>query len=491
MKQSESPAENTDIARVLREVADLIEIGNGSTFRVRAYRNAARTVEELPESVAALVARGEAKSLGELPGIGKDLAGKIAGIARTGTLPLLRELSASVPRGAAALMRVRGIGPHRARALAADFNVHSVAQLERVARAGGLRGARGFGARTEAAILRELSAHREVEHRVLRPEAVAQGDAVARYLRGTPDVLRVELAGSLRRGRDTVGDVDVLVVAAPGTPVVDRFVRYPGVGEVLERGPTRASVRLRSGLQVDLRLVEERSFGAALYYFTGSKAHNVAVRALARRRGLKINEYGVWRGTRWTAGRDEKDIFRAVGLPWIPPELREARGELEAAANGKLPKLVSPADILGDLHTHTTDSDGRDSLEAMARAAEALGHEYLAVTDHSPAVRVTGGLDATGFRRQWKRIDKLNARLRTLTVLKGAEVDINADGSLDLDDATLAGFDVVLASVHSHFDLSRSAQTARMLRAISHPQVHVIAHPTGRLIGRRRPIELN
>jgi DNA polymerase (family 10) len=272
---------------------------------------------------------------------------------------------------------------------------------------------------------------------------------------------------------------------------VRAFTRYPEVEEVLAQGPTKASVRLRSGLQVDLRVLAEPSFGAGLYYFTGSRPHNIAVRGRAQQRGLRINEYGVWRGKRRVAGRTEEEVLAAVGLPWIPPELREDRGEIEAAEEERLPTLVEVSDIRGDLQSHTTDSDGRDSLARMARAAQDLGYEYLAITDHTPAVRVTGGLDRAGFRRQMKRIDRLNASLRKLTVLKGAEVDIHPDGSLDLDDATLEALDLVVASVHSAFDRSERDQTRRIIQAIRHRSVDVLAHPTGRLIGRRGGMRLD
>lgn len=475
---------------MLREVADLLEVGGENAFRVRAYRNAARTIEELPHPVQDAGADGR-PALTDLPGIGDDLAEKILRIARTGTLSLLRQLERSAPPGAAELMHIRGIGPKRARVLCEQLDVRTAAGLERAARRHEIRKVRGFGQRTEDAILRELGARRSDEGRLLRATAVQYAEELARYLRATKGVERVELAGSLRRCRETVGDVDVLVASDEPEQVIDRFVSYPGRAEVLEQGPTLASIRLASGLQIDLRVLAPRSFGAALHYFTGSKAHNIAVRRLGQQRGLKINEYGVHRGRRWIAGREERDVFAAVGLPWIPPELREARGEIEAAREGTLPRLVSLDDIRGDLQVHTTDSDGRDSLDAMAKAAEAVGYEYIAITDHTPAVRVAGGLDAAGFKRQWKRIEKLNGHLKGLTVLRGVEVDIHADGTLDLDDATLAGFDIVFAAVHSKFDLPRAEQTARVLRAIAHPAVDVLAHPLGRQLRRRQAVELD
>jgi DNA polymerase (family 10) len=288
-----------------------------------------------------------------------------------------------------------------------------------------------------------------------------------------------------------VGDLDILVTGRARGAVVEAFTSAPGVARVLARGTTRAAVRLGSGLQVDLRVLGPESFGAGLFYFTGSKAHNVAVRGIARAAGLKINEYGVWRGKARVAGRTEEEVLAAVGLPWIPPELREDRGEIAAAREGRLPDLVTLDDLRGDLQCHTTDSDGRDDLEAMARAAEALGHEYLAVTDHSPSVRVTGGMDAAGFRAQRRKVDKLNAKLGKLTVLAGAEVDILADGRLDLDDATLAGLDVVVISIHSRFNLPEAEQTRRVLRALAHPAADILGHPTGRIIGRRAGIALD
>jgi DNA polymerase (family 10) len=479
--------ENAEVARLLRQMGELLEVTGANPFRVRAYQNAARVIEELPEPVEGLVRENPAK-LVELPGIGEDLAGKIAEIVRTGTLKALEELRRQAPPGALTFMRIRGIGPRRARLLSERLGLRTLDDLERAAREGRIRTLPGFGEKTERAILAELQAHRFEEQRVLRATAVQYADELVRYLKATPGAGKVEAAGSLRRCRETVGDLDIVATAAQGPPMVQRFVNYPGAADVLARGRTRASIRLKSGLLVDLRVVPERSYGAALHYLTGSKAHNIAIRQRGQERGLKINEYGVYRGKRWIAGRTEHEVYEAVSLPWIPPELRENRGEIEAAERGELPRLVVLEDIRGDLQTHTTDSDGRDSLEAMAAAAETLGYEYIAVTDHSPAVRVAGGLDAAGFRRQWKRIDKLNSSLRGLTVLKGVEVDIHADGTLDLDDRTLAGFDIVVASVHSHFDLPEKRQTERLLKAIRHPSVHIIGHPTGRMIGRRAPM---
>lgn len=476
--------ENAEIARILREVADLLEIESANAFRVRAYRGAARTIEELAEPVSGMAA--DTERLTCLPGIGEDLAGKILEIARTGTLPLLGELKHEAPRGAVELMHVPGLGPKRAKLLCEELGIRSLAGLERAAREHRIQKLRGFGARTEEKILEELGAGAAGEHRVLRAIAAQYGEAILAYVRELPGIQRAEIAGSFRRCRETVGDLDLLVCCAPRTPIVEHFCTFGEVARVLARGPTKASIVLRSGLQVDLRVLPERSFGAGLHYFTGSKPHNIAIRRLGQRRGLKINEYGVFRGTRWSTGRTEEDVFRAVGLPWIPPELREDRGEIEAARTHRLPKLIELGYIRGDLQVHTTDSDGRDSLEDMAKAAESLGYEYLAVTDHTPTVRIAGGLDRAGFRRQMRRIERLNAKLSSLTILTGAEVDIHADGTLDLDDDTLAALDVVVVSLHSRLDLPAAEQTRRIVRAIEHPAVDIVGHLTGRLIGRRR-----
>ena len=484
------PLPNAEIARVLREIADLLEIQNANPFRVRAYRNAARVVDEHPESVAAIAAANP-DALTELPGVGKDLAQTIAEIARDREPAALRDLRKAAPAGALEMLTVPNVGPKRARLLAERLGIRTRAGLLKAARAGKLRGVPGLGAAIEAKILRDLEAHREEEHRVLRATAAQYGEPLLERLRAVKGVSRADLAGSFRRARETVGDLDLLVCADPRAAVVAAFTSAPEAAETIESGASKAAVRLHSGLRVDLRVFDRESYGAGLHYFTGSKAHNIAVRKMGQARGLKINEYGVWKGSARIGGREEKEVFAAVGLPWIPPELREDRGEIDAARAKRLPDLVALDDMRGDLQCHTTSSDGRDTLEAMARAAEELGYEYLAVTDHTPAVRVTGGMDAAGFRRQASAVRKLNGKLRKLTVLQGAEVDIHKDGTLDLPDAALAALDIVLVSIHSHFDLPPREQTARVLKALSHPSVDVFAHPTARLIGRRRPAEFD
>jgi len=475
---------NAEVARIFTELADVLEVEGANQFRVRAYRSAARTIAELPHSVDAIARQGVGQ-LAELPGIGTDLAGKILEIVETGRLRALREAEHHAPQGAVAVMQVPGLGPKRARLLCEELNIHSLAGLRRAAQAGRIRALRGFGIKTEQRIVRDLERVATAGERILRPVAAQYGDGLLEYLRALPGVGRLEIAGSFRRYKETVGDLDLLAERVTKVPILARFTEYPEVESVLARGQTRASVRLRSGLQVDLRVLPERSFGAGLHYFTGSKAHNIAIRRLGQQLSLKINEYGVFRDGKWLAGREEKDVFDAVGLPWIPPELREDRGEIEAAQAGTLPKLVTLDDIRGDLQTHSTDSDGRAPLEEMADVAESKGYEYLAVTDHSPRVRIAGGLNRDGFRAQRKRIDTLNARLRTLTVLAGAEVDILPDGKLDLDDGTLEALDIVVVALHSKLTLSMAEQTRRVVRALEHPSVDVFAHPTGRLLSGR------
>ena len=483
------PVHNADIAQVFDEIADLLEIQEANPFRVRAYRNAARTVENLSLDLAG--AAGGGKPLPKLPGIGADLAGKIGEIAATGTCALLERLRKEMPAGVTELLRVPGLGPKRVKVLYRDLDVKTLPQLLKAAEQGRIRELRGFGEARETQIADAVKRRLSKAQRFKLAVAAQYAQPFADYLRGARGVDRVEIAGSYRRMRDTVGDLDILVTAKSSDAAMARFTGYPEVAETLAKGDTRASVVLRSGIQVDLRVVEPACFGAALHYFTGSKAHNVAVRRMAQRKGLKISEYGVFRGSRRIAGETEESVYAAVGLPWIAPELREDRGELEAAARGELPDLVEVAALKGDLHAHTKASDGHDTLRDMALAAKVRGLSYLAITDHSPLERIAHGLDATRLSKQIAEIDRLNAELDGITLLKGAEVDVLDDGSLDLPDSILAKLDVVVAAVHSRFDLRRAKQTARILRALDHPLVNVLAHPSGRLIEERDPYEVD
>jgi len=479
------PVQNAEIAAMFDQTADLLEIKGDNPFRVRAYRRAARTVEGLPQSVRAMLA-AEA-DLSELPGIGEDLAGKIADIVKSGHFPVLDQLKKKLPGELGEMAALPGLGPKRIKLLYSKLKIRTLADLRRAIESGRIRKLRGFGEVTEKKLAEALKKPVETK-RFKLATAEAEAEALSAYLR---DGGRVVVAGSYRRRRDTVGDLDVLVTAKHGAAVGDKLVAYENVADVLAHGPTRATVILRSGLQVDLRAVPEKSYGAALLYFTGSKAHNIALRNIANQHKWKLNEYGLFSGKRRIAGETEEEIYQKLGLAYVPPEMREDRGEVALAATGKLPKLVTVADIRGDLHVHSDWTDGTAPIEEMASAGVARGYEYMALTDHSRRQTMSHGLDSNRVIRQIREIDRINAKLQGLTILKGIEVDILKDGSLDLPDATLAKLDVVIASVHSFFDLPRDAQTDRVVRAMQNPYVSVIGHPTGRLIGEREPYAID
>jgi DNA polymerase (family 10) len=474
---------NANIAEMLRRVADLLEIEGANPFRIRAYRRAALTVEDLPQSAAKMVAEG--KTLVGLPGIGKDLAGKITEIIETGHLKALAEIEARTPTTLAALTTVPGLGPKRVHQLHMALGIKTFKDLERAATAHELRKLKGFTAKTEEKVLAEIKESRKRELRFKIATAEDFAETLCAYLKADPNVGRVVVAGSYRRRKETVGDLDILVTCAKGQETVNRFVEYDEIAKVVAKGSTRATVLLRSGIQVDLRVVPERSYGAALHYFTGSKAHNIAIRKIGQARGLKINEYGVFRDGKRLGGRSEEEVFAAVRLPYIEPELREDRGEIQAAIAGELPKLVSLKDIRGDLHVHTKASDGKSSLREMVEAAKARGYEYVAITDHSKHATVARGLDARRLSRQLDEIDKLDDEIDGIRVLKSSEVDILADGKLDLSDNMLARLDLVVAAVHYKFELDARKQTERILRAMDSKYMSILAHPTGRLLGER------
>ncbi|HXE41287.1 MAG TPA: DNA polymerase/3'-5' exonuclease PolX [Azonexus sp.] len=480
---------NADIAAIFSEIADLLEIENANPFRIRAYRNAARTVGDLGQDVQAIIA--SERGLTGLPGIGSDLAGKIREIVDTGKSSFLDGLRREVPPAVSELLRIPNLGPKRVRLLWQELGIETVEQLHRAACDGRIREVPGFGEKFEEKIRLAVEANLGQERRLKLAIAAQYAEALVAHLKGVAGVERVEVAGSYRRQRETVGDLDILVVASPRSKVMAAFTGYEEVAEVLANGPTRASIRLNSGLQVDLRVVSGESYGAALYYFTGSKPHNIAVRRMAQGKGLKINEYGVFRGEQRIAGKTEESVFQAVGLPWIPPELRENRGEIAAAQAGALPRLVELKDLRGDLHAHTRATDGHDTLENMARAAAAAGLDYLAITEHSRRLAMAHGLDAERLARQIDEIDRLNESLSGIRLLKGIEVDILEDGSLDLPDSILARLDLVVGAVHSRFDLARARQTERILKAMDDRHFTLLAHPSGRLIDERAPYDVD
>jgi len=481
---------NAEIAAVFEQVADLLEFKDSNPFRVRAYRNAARTIRDLPESMAEIAADPE-RSLTEIAGIGKDLAAKVATLVESGSLPMLEELLEEIPESVLAILRVPGLGPKRAAALYNELQISSLDALREACQAGRVRELKGFGAKTEAAILQGLEIASQAGQRMLWYEADQHAHSILAHLRRCPAVEQLEAAGSYRRGRETVGDLDFLAVAGDAAAVMDHFAQYDGLAAVLLRGETKMSARLAGGAQVDLRVVPAESFGAALQYFTGSQAHNIVLRGLAKDRGLKINEYGVFRGKKSIAGRTEEEVYGALDLPCFPPELREARREFEWAAAGELPRLVEPGDIQGDLHVHSTWTDGLATIEEVAAAAKARGLKYVAITDHSKRVAMVGGLDAKRLRQQWAEIDKLNQRLRGIRILKGIEVDILEQGGLDLEDDVLAEADWVVASIHYGQSQSRERITRRVVEALENPHVSAIAHPTGRMLMQRKPYEID
>jgi DNA polymerase (family 10) len=483
------PVHNADIAALFEEMADLLEIQNENPFRIRAYRNAARQVESMGVALADMVAKGE--DLTELPGIGDDLAAKIKEIVETGHCQALEKLRKQVAPSVTELLKIPGLGPKRVRILYDQLKVKTSEQLAKLAKAGRIRELAGFGAKTEQTILEALAAHVTEQKRFKLAIAAQYAEPLRKYLEKVPDTQQVVLAGSYRRFKETVGDIDILVTTKDANRVMDRFSDYDEVSKVLAKGETRSTVILKSGLQVDLRVVDPECYGAALQYFTGAKAHNIEIRRLGQQKKLKINEYGVFKGDKRLAGKTEESVYRAVDLPWIPPELRENRGEIEAARIGKLPRLVELKELKGDLHAHTKATDGHNTLREMAEAAHAHGLDYIAITEHSRRLTVAHGLDVKRLRQQMEEIDKLNAQLKGITILKGIEVDILDDGSLDLPDDVLGELDIVVGAVHSQFKLPRAKQTTRILRAMDHPHFTLLAHPSGRLIEQREPYDVD
>lgn len=480
---------NSEIASAFYRLAELLEIEGANTFRVRAYRNAARTIEGLPESIATMVAHGT--DLSELPGIGKDLAGKIEEVVETGHFRLLEEVEHRVPRSLVELASVSGLGPKRIKLLYDKLGVTSVATLAKAIEAGKLRGLPGFGPKLVDKIREALKHHRTEPPRVKLSTAEEIGEELLGYLKESKGVQEAAIAGSYRRRKETVGDLDIVVASDRSADAMARFVSYPEVAEIVAEGDTRSTVRLRSGLQVDLRVVPASSYGAVLLYFTGSKAHSIMLRAMAAKRGLKLNEYGVFKGRQKILSRSESSIYRLLGLSYIEPELREDHGEIEAAKKHRLPKLVDLADLRGDLHAHTKATDGHNTIAEMAGAAKERGYEYVAISDHTRHVTVAHGLDVRRLSRQMAEIDRINGSLRGIRILKSAEVDILGDGTLDLPDSILKKLDFTICSIHSQFDLPRDKQTDRIIRAMDNPFFNILAHPTGRLINEREPYDVD
>jgi len=478
---------NRELADIFSEIADLMEILGEDAFRVSSYRRSARIIGEQGEDVADLLASGK---LAELPGIGSGTIERVRQFIETGKIPIHEELLAKVPPGLLELLRIPGLGPKTAALVWRRLGVTSVDELSDALEAGKVAELPGMGEKKAEKIRQGIrflaAAGGRTPLGVARPAALD----LAERLKNLPGVARVEIAGSLRRWCETIGDIDLLVQAAEGEAVLKAFTEFPRVREVIGAGETKASVRIEGGLQVDVRVVPKASFGAAWQYFTGSKAHNVRLRELAVRKKWRLNEYGLFAGETPLAGEDEEGIYRALGLPWVPPELREDRGEIEHA--DALPKLIELKDIRGDLHMHTTATDGRLSIDEMVEACLRRGYQYLCITEHSRSSRIAGGLDARALARHVKKVRRAaETYAESILVLAGAEVDILADGGLDYDDAVLADLDLVLAAPHAGLSQSASQFTERLLRAMDNPHVRILAHPTGRLIGERPPAELD
>ncbi len=474
---------NQQIARIFNEIAELLELKGENVFRIRAYRRAAQNIDGLSKDVATLTD----EELVAIPGIGKDLIGKIHEYLEKGSVAKHEELKKEIPEGVLDLLRVPGLGPKKAKQFYDMLKIKSVDELEAAIKKGKLSGLPGIQKKTEENILKGIEQiKRGTERRPLGRVLPLAEDIVRRMKDGAP-VDRIEVAGSIRRMKETVKDIDILTISKRPEAVMDAFVKLPHVSRVLMQGPTKSSIVAEDGIQVDLRVVEEDSFGAALQYFTGSKQHNIKLREMAVRKGLKINEYGAFRepGDKKIGGKTEEEMYKILKLPFIPPELREDSGEIEAALAGKLPDLIELGDIKGDLHVHTKWSDGSHDLDTVVEAARKKGYDYIAITDHTKGLGVAHGLDEKRLADEIKLIDEANKRYAGFKILKGTEIDIRSDGRLDLADEALAGLDIVVASVHSGFKQTKDQITKRILAAIRNPSVSVIAHPTGRLIGER------
>ncbi len=479
---------NQEVAEIFKKVAALLEIKGDNPYRIRAYYRAAQNIEALTRDVEELARKGQ---LSRIPGIGADLASKIKEILETGTLSLYEELKREVPQELLKFLEIPGLGPKKVKLIYETLGITTLEELEKACREHKLARLPGMGYKTEEKILKGIKLLKEKVGRRPLGEVLPLAEDLVNFLKKNAPLERISLAGSIRRRKETVKDIDVLVTSERPLEVAEVFVRYPLVEEVLLKGETKTSVRIRPGIQVDLRVVEPECWGAALAYFTGSKAHNIRIRELGLERGLKINEYGIFKGKERVGGGEEEEVFEAVGLCWIPPELREDRGEIEAAREGRLPKLVGYEEVRGDAHVHSKFSDGSASLEEIAAYAESLGLEWVAVCDHSQSLKVAGGLSVEELMEKKRAIEDFNRRSRRVKLVFGAEVDISAEGTLDYPDEVLKEVELVIAAIHTGFHQPESQLTERATKALSHPLVHALAHPTGRLIGEREPYSID
>ncbi len=474
--------DKAQIAKILDDCGTLLALKGENDFRCRAYHNAARAIEQYEGDFVGAVKRDE---LGHIPGIGDTLTAKIKEMVNTGKLVFHEKLQAEIPAGLVDMLRIGGLGPKKIALLHQTLKISTVAELQAACERDEISVLKGFGAKTQAKILEGIAFLDKVGNRFLLQDAEAIGVKLLELVRAVPGVQRTELCGSLRRRKETVADLDVLVSAQHPEKVMEAFVSAPDVQQILGRGPTKSSVLLNKGIQADIRVVEDESFAFASHYFTGSKEHNIAIRQRAIDQGLRLNEYALEGAKKKLTANTEEDLFRHLGLQYIPPELRENTGEIAAAEKGMLPELITLDDLVGTLHCHSTFSDGSNTLEEMALAAKKLGLKYLGIGDHSQSLGVAHGLTPERVKQQWKEIDALNDKLKGIKLLKGTECDILADGTLDFDDKLLAQFDYVVASVHTHFTQTREQMTERIIKALRHPSVSILGHATGRLLLKR------
>jgi DNA polymerase (family X) len=483
------PVHNSEIAEILNEVADYLEIKGKNEYRITSYRNAARTVLGLSESISKMAE--DKKDIQSIPDIGESMAEKITEITQTGELEQLEKLKKQIPESLRDIMKLEQMGPQRTKILYEELNIESIDELKRAAEQGEIEKLEGFGEKTTKKILKEIKQFSEKggSERFKLHEAGEMIQPMLKYLEKEMD--NITIAGSYRRMKETVGDIDLLCTAKDQEKAMQHFCDYEEVQDVLSHGETRSSVRLRTGLQVDIRIIKKKSFGAAKLYFTGSKAHTVALRKMAKEEHLKINEYGIYKGKKRVAGKTEKEIYKKLGLRYVEPELRENQGEIEAAKKDELPNLLKLKDIKGDLHTHTNATDGKNTLKEMAEAAKEKGYSYFAVTEHSKKVAMAGGLNEKDLEKQIGEIDELNKKLKKIKIIKGIEVDILENGTLDLPDNILKELDLVICAIHYNMNLSKKKQTRRILKAMENPYFNILAHPTGRMINKRNGYDID
>jgi DNA polymerase (family 10) len=479
---------NQEVANIFRDIASILEIKGENPFRIRAYEKAVLNIESLTGDITAIAER---KELEKIPGVGKDLAAKIEEILATGTCSHLEELKKEIPAGLIEILAVPGLGPKTVRLFYDRLKITSVDELEEMARSHKLHGLPGIKEKTEENILKGIELLRQGRERSLLGTILPLVNEIKERLKKLPEVKQISEAGSVRRGKETIRDIDILVISSDSQKVMEVFTTMPVAGDILAKGPTKSSISTRQGIQVDLRVVEPDSFGAALCYFTGSKAHNIRIREMGVKLGLKINEYGVFRGEKKIGGKTEEEVYQAVGLPYIPPELREDRGEIEAALVGNLPRLVELKDIRGDFHVHSSYSDGSSAFEEIAEKAKSIGLEWVGICDHSQSLKIAGGVSVEDLKKKIREIRAFNEKGHSVKLLCGTEVDIGNDGKLDYPDDILAELDLVIAAIHTGFKQDEKTITRRIVTAMQHPLVNMIAHPTGRLFGEREPYAVN